>query len=141
MPSRANYVFAQLDFPAAPLLSHLLEHRILIRDCTGAPGVQGAAVRIAVRPHARTTPDRGLEGVLVRALIVLLRRCALSAQPQRIVSTSPSITETLFALGLGDRVVAVSQHCHYPPEVNGRPRVGSYLRPNVEAIVGLRPDW
>jgi iron complex transport system substrate-binding protein len=65
---------------------------------------------------------------------------ALAAQPHRIVSTSPSITETLFALGLGERVVAVSQHCHYPPEVNGRPRVGSYLRPNVEVIAGLRPD-
>ena len=70
----------------------------------------------------------------------LAMSAALGAQPQRIVSTSPSITETLFALALGDRVVGVSQHCHYPPEADRRPRVGSYLKPNLEAIVGLRPD-
>jgi iron complex transport system substrate-binding protein len=77
----------------------------------------------------------------MRCLIALLTlAAALQAQPRRIVSTSPSITETLFALGLGDRVIGVSQHCHYPQEVASRPKVGSYLRPNVEAIVALRPD-
>jgi iron complex transport system substrate-binding protein len=77
----------------------------------------------------------------MRALIALLTVvAALPAQPRRIVSTAPSMTETLFALGLGDRVVGVSQYCHYPPEASKRPRIGSYLRPNVEAIVGLRPD-
>jgi iron complex transport system substrate-binding protein len=82
-----------------------------------------------------------MEGVLVRGLMVFLAAALmLTAQPKRIVSTAPSITETLFALGLGDRVVAVSQHCHYPPEANTRPRVGSYLKPNIEVIVSLRPD-
>jgi iron complex transport system substrate-binding protein len=82
-----------------------------------------------------------MEGVFVRHLIGFVAMAAsLLAQPQRIVSTSPSITETLFALGLGDRVVGVSQHCHYPPEATRRPRVGGYIRPNIEAIVGLRPD-
>jgi len=78
----------------------------------------------------------------VRGLILFFFAAAsvLVAQPRRIVSTAPSITETLFALGLGDRVIGVSQHCHYPPEANSRPRVGSYLKPNVEVIVGLRPD-
>jgi iron complex transport system substrate-binding protein len=77
----------------------------------------------------------------MRAVIALLTlAAALPAQPRRIVSTAPSMTETLFALGLGDRVVAVSQYCHYPPEALKRPKIGSYLRPNVEAIVGLRPD-
>lgn len=77
----------------------------------------------------------------MRALIVLLAVAALgAAQPRRIVSTSPSVTETLFALGLGDRVVGVSQHCHYPPEATTRTKIGSYLKPNVEAIVALRPD-
>ena len=77
----------------------------------------------------------------MRVLITLLALAAsLAAQPRRIVSTAPSITETLFALGLGDRVVAVSQFCHYPPEATQLPKVGSYMKPNVEAIVGLRPD-
>jgi iron complex transport system substrate-binding protein len=75
--------------------------------------------------------------ILAIALLCLL---PLAAQPKRIVSTSPSITETLFALGLGDRVVGVSEHCHYPPEALKLPKVGSYTRPNVETIIGLRPD-
>lgn len=58
----------------------------------------------------------------------------------RIVSTSPSTTEILFALGLGDRVVGVSRFCLYPPETQARMKVGGYLDPNFEAIIGLRPD-
>src|SRR5215468_3443127 len=76
----------------------------------------------------------------MRALIAILCSFAAFAQPRRIVSTSPSITETLFALGLGDRVVGVSNYCHYPPETAARPRVGSYLHPNIESIAALKPD-
>jgi iron complex transport system substrate-binding protein len=77
-------------------------------------------------------------------MVIVLMVCvvALPAQtkPQRIVSTAPSITETLFALGLGDRVVGVSQFCNYPPEVHKLPKVGSYIRPDAEAIARLTPD-
>ncbi len=58
----------------------------------------------------------------------------------RIVSTAPSITEMLYALGLGDRVVGVTTFCHYPPEAARKPKIGNYLRPDVEAILALRPD-
>src|SRR5688572_3236490 len=75
-----------------------------------------------------------------RLIACLALASALCAQPRRIVSTAPSITETLFALGLGDRVVAVSQHCHYPPEAATRHKIGNFVKPNVEAIVALRPD-
>ncbi len=60
--------------------------------------------------------------------------------PQRIVSTAPSITEVLFALGLGNRVVGVSNFCHYPPEAEKIRKVGDYIRPDLETIVSLRPD-
>jgi ABC-type Fe3+-hydroxamate transport system substrate-binding protein len=60
--------------------------------------------------------------------------------PMRIVSTSPSITESLFALGLGARVVGVSSFCRYPAEALNIPKVGSYLRPDTELIARLRPD-
>lgn len=63
-----------------------------------------------------------------------------AAGPARIVSTSPSITETLFALGLGDRVVGVSTYCRFPPEVTKLPKVGSFLKPDAELVAGLRPD-
>jgi iron complex transport system substrate-binding protein len=64
----------------------------------------------------------------------------IDAVPQRIVSLAPSLTETLFALGLGDRVVGVTRFCAYPPEVLELPRVGGHLDPNFEAIVSLEPD-
>jgi iron complex transport system substrate-binding protein len=62
-----------------------------------------------------------------------------AAQPQRIVSTAPSITEMLYALGLGDRVAGVTTFCHYPPEATKKPKIGNYLRPDLETIIALRP--
>jgi iron complex transport system substrate-binding protein len=70
---------------------------------------------------------------------ILLLAGSLLAQ-QRIVSTAPAITETLYALGAGARVVGVSTYCHYPPEAAHKPKIGTYLEPNVEAILRLKPD-
>ncbi len=60
--------------------------------------------------------------------------------PQRIVSLAPSITETLYALDLGDKVVAVTDFCDFPPEVQKLPKVGGFINPNLEAIIAQRPD-
>jgi iron complex transport system substrate-binding protein len=65
---------------------------------------------------------------------------AAAQAPARIVSTSPSITETLFALGLGSRVVAVSRFCRFPAEVAALPTVGTFLEPDAELIARLNPD-
>ena len=59
---------------------------------------------------------------------------------QRIISLSPSITESLFALGLGDRVVGVTNFCDYPPEALTKSKIGGYSDLNLEAIVALNPD-
>ncbi|MFA5203307.1 MAG: helical backbone metal receptor [Lentisphaeria bacterium] len=59
---------------------------------------------------------------------------------RRIISCAPSITETLFALGAGRRVVGVSRFCAYPPEVRTLPKIGGYLDPNYEMILRLQPD-
>ncbi len=58
----------------------------------------------------------------------------------RIISFAPSITETLFALGLGENVVGVTRYCNYPPEVDKIPKLGGYLDPNYETILSLKPD-
>jgi iron complex transport system substrate-binding protein len=73
-------------------------------------------------------------------LACLLAAASAFAQPKRIVSTSPSITEALFALGLGPHVVGVSNYCEYPPQVKDLPKVGTYLRPDAERIARLKPD-
>ena len=58
----------------------------------------------------------------------------------RIISLSPGITETLFALGLGKRVVGVTRFCTFPPEAREKTDVGGYLDPNYETIAALQPD-
>jgi iron complex transport system substrate-binding protein len=86
---------------------------------------------------------RSLIGILAACLAVVP---AVPAQtqsrlvPARIVSTSPSITETLFALKLGDRVVGVSTYCRYPAEVASLAKVGTFLKPEPETIARLKPD-
>ena len=79
-------------------------------------------------------------GWLVLLLFFAVGVCRGQTQPQRIVSTSPSITEALFALGLGPRVVGVSNYCEYPASVLSLPKVGTYLQPDPELIARLQPD-
>ncbi len=60
--------------------------------------------------------------------------------PTKIVSVSPSETETLFALGLGDKVVGVSDFCDYPEEAKKKPKMGSIVKPNEEALIAANAD-
>lgn len=59
---------------------------------------------------------------------------------RRIVSLAPSITETVFELGLGDRVVGVDDYSTWPPETAALPSLGGLFDPNLEAIAALEPD-
>ena len=68
------------------------------------------------------------------------REIQLESVPQRIVSHVPSITETLYALDLGDKIVGVSDYCDYPEEAKTKPKVGGYFTPNIEVIVSMNPD-
>jgi len=65
---------------------------------------------------------------------------SLDAEPRRIVSLVPAVTEMLFAIGAGPQVVAVSSYDQDPPEVKALPRVGALVDPDVERILSLRPD-
>lgn len=61
-------------------------------------------------------------------------------KPQRIVSLAPNITEILYELGLGDKVIAVSNDCDYPPEAESKQKVGSFWQPSVETVIACKPD-
>ncbi len=63
-----------------------------------------------------------------------------STRPARLVSLVPAVTEMVFALGAGARVVGVSSFDEYPPEVATRAKVGGLIDPDVERIFSLRPD-
>src|SRR5260370_21051563 len=59
---------------------------------------------------------------------------------RRIVSLAPSVTETLFALGVGDRIVGDTDFCDFPPEAKQKAHIGGPTNPNIEAIAALHPD-
>lgn len=68
------------------------------------------------------------------------REVSAPDNPSRIVSLVPSVTETLFSFGLGDRIAGVTRFCNYPPEALTKPQVGGYADPSIEAIAALAPD-
>jgi len=70
----------------------------------------------------------------------LERVVSIEVVPEKIVSHVPPITEILFALGLGERVVGVSDYCDYPEEATLKPSVGNYFNPSIEKIVESNPD-
>jgi iron complex transport system substrate-binding protein len=77
--------------------------------------------------------------IVFSALTAAVR--AQGAPPSgRIVSLAPSVTETIFALGFGDRLVGVTTYCDYPAEARKISKVGGFMNPSLEAIVAKRPD-
>ncbi|HDP70061.1 MAG TPA: cobalamin-binding protein [Actinobacteria bacterium] len=68
------------------------------------------------------------------------REVEVKEKPEKIVSLAPSNTEILFALGLGDKVVGVTDFCDYPEEAKSKDKVGGFSEPNIEKIIELEPD-
>ena len=60
--------------------------------------------------------------------------------PERIIAPAPSVTEIVFALGLGEQVVGVGDYARWPPEVDTKARIGGLFDPRFEEIVALEPD-
>lgn len=67
------------------------------------------------------------------------RKLYFAKPPKRVVSLAPSITEMLFALGLDEQIVAVTDFCNYPPAAVAKPKIG-YTHPSLESLIALRPD-
>lgn len=88
--------------------------------------ILGAVAAVALAGwQARSTPDTA--------------RMPVSDGPLRIVSLAPAVTETLFAIGAGERVVGRTEYCDFPSAARNLPTVGTTLTPNYEAIVRLKP--
>ncbi len=84
-------------------------------------------------------------GIALVSMLCVVTGCTPAGEsnsPTRhgVISMSPNITETLFALGQGDRIIAVTAYCDYPPEVESLPDVGGYIDPNLEKITMLDPE-
>ena len=68
------------------------------------------------------------------------REVGFDAYPERIVSVSPEVTEILFELKLGEKIVGTSTYCNFPEAAKTTAKVGDYFYPNIEEIIKLNPD-
>jgi len=93
------------------------------------------AVSLAACDRTGSTP----EPASVRLTDDIGNAVEIAGPVERIVSLAPSNTEIVFALGLGDRVVGVTDFCDYPPEALEITKIGG-VEPNLEQIVALDPD-
>lgn len=86
-------------------------------------------------------PHGGRAGWILAAVgVLVLAGSALAGPAQRVISLAPSVTEIIYALGEGGRLVGVCGHCDYPAGVAALPRVGGFLSPSVEAVIAAEPD-
>jgi iron complex transport system substrate-binding protein len=99
---------------------------------------------MAARPEGLMpfTAPPWLVAVIVGALTsaVVAQTAPAQLPARRIISLVPAVTEMLFAIGAGPRVIAVSSFDDFPAEVASLPRVGALIDPDVERILSLRPD-
>lgn len=68
------------------------------------------------------------------------RKVEITSEPMKIISIAPSITETIFALGAGDKLIGRTDYCNYPQEVKDIESIGSLQDPSIEKIIDLKPD-
>jgi iron complex transport system substrate-binding protein len=91
-----------------------------------------AVLCLACHPAPRSVPGELIDDTGARV--------ALPASPRRVVSLIPATTELLFALGAGEWVVGRTSWCDYPAEAARVPDLGNGIDPNLEAVLGARPD-
>lgn len=88
-----------------------------------------------------STPKQSPEGPVTRQLTDDAgRRVSLPARVTRVISLAPNLTEIVFAIGAGDRLVGRTSYCDFPPEAKAVAEVGDTRTPAIETIIGLRPQ-
>lgn len=84
--------------------------------------------------------SRSFASIAVFMLLLSAAQIDAAESPRRILSLAPASTEILFDLGLGDRVVAVTKYCKWPPETSEKQNIGDMMNVNMEVVMGLAPD-
>jgi iron complex transport system substrate-binding protein len=102
--------------------------------------VLNIVVGIALSTVACSTENTTTANGSMQIIDQLGRTVTLNSTPQRIISLAPANTEILFALGLGDKIVGITDYCNYPAEAQNVSRVGGFSTPDIEKIIALEPD-
>ena len=116
----------------------------LLAGCDNGASEPAAQNRSAAEPRtvAEAEMDFSTAGSEITVTDRINRRVSFAGSPARIVSLTPSMTEVLFAIGAGDRIVGATKYCNYPPQAMDLPRVGGGTLEslNQEKIVAMQPD-
>ena len=100
-----------------------------------------AFLSAAAHSHAQSAAHSSPEPPVFREVVDETGRSLRIPQPvRRIVSLAPSLTETIYALGLQDRLVGDTDYCDYPPDAQKKTKVGGGINPSLEVIASLHPD-
>ncbi|MFQ6089189.1 MAG: ABC transporter substrate-binding protein [Candidatus Methanofastidiosia archaeon] len=84
--------------------------------------------------------EREIDEYPIKVIDGLSREVFIEKVPERIVSTSPSNTEILFSLDLGEKIVGVTTYCNYPEEAKSKEKIGGFSDLDLEKIVSLEPE-
>ncbi len=95
--------------------------------CRSTANVNSSAVGGPVRPMRIVTDDLG-------------RTVTIPTNVTRVVSLAPNLTESIFAIGAGERLVGVTTFCNYPEQAKEIAKIGDTMNPNMESIIALKPD-
>jgi iron complex transport system substrate-binding protein len=101
--------------------------------------VRAALAFLLLAASCSKPPDSAVAGPTRTLVDSRGKAVTIAWPPKRIVSTVPSLTEMLYAVGAGDQVVGVTTYCGYPPEAGKKPKVGS-INVDYEAVAALKPD-
>jgi len=97
----------------------------------------------ACAPNAGEEPvEPGVEGTGFPLEVVdhVGRTVRVAELPEKVISLAPSNTEILYAIGLEDRLVGVTEYCDYPEEAKQKPKIGGYSTVDIEKVVEMEPD-
>lgn len=100
---------------------------LVLSGCGGFKNARVANTSVKQPPTRVVTDDLG-------------RLVTIPVKVTRVVSTAPSVTENIFAVGAGDRLVGVTTFCNYPEEARAIAKIGDTMTPNMESIIALKPD-
>jgi iron complex transport system substrate-binding protein len=114
-----------------------------VKKCKGKLALVAGLMIASLALACTKVDDNEVSDPTVKTRIVvddLGRRITIPTKIQRAVSLAPSVTESIFAVGAGDRLVGVTTFCNFPEEAKTIQKVGDTLNPNIETIVALKPD-
>lgn len=130
----------QLSSYLSVVLIVLLGSAFVGMGCDDKAATDADSAQTTGQTTDQTTGQTTGQPELEDAAVTVITSDNLPPNPQRIVSLAPNITETLFALGVGSRVVAVTNYCDYPPVAQSLPKIGGFINPDIEAILSHKPD-